>query len=66
MSRLIFNCFIIRDFRVHIRKPTLSQRLIDLAQRVDFREAAGEEGSEPASKKPVKQWPWQQANSKLR
>ena len=48
------------------RKPTLSQRLIELAQRVDFSDRTGTEHSEIPPKKAVQQWPWQQANSKLR
>lgn len=44
----------------------MSQRLIELAQRVDFSDKTRTEGSELPAKKAVQQWPWQQANSKLR
>lgn len=50
----------------NLRKPTLSQKLTELAQRVDFSDKVGDEGSEPASKKAAQRWPWEVANSKLR
>lgn len=49
-----------------IRKPTLTQKLTELAQRVDFSTKVGNDGSEPATKKAVQSWPWDVANSKLR
>ena len=44
----------------------MSQRLKDLAQRVDFSEAVDDEGSEPAAKKAPQRWPWEMAHSKLK
>lgn len=48
------------------RKQNVSQRLKDLAQRVDFSEAIDDEGSEPAAKKSTQRWPWEFTHSKLK
>ena len=48
------------------RRPTLSQRLTELAQRIDFSESLEGEGSEPATKKPTQKWPWEYTHSKLK
>ena len=44
----------------------MSQRLKELAQRVDFSETVDEEGSEPAAKKAPQRWPWEFTHSKLK
>ena len=59
-------CFNPRTSSIFLRKPTLSQRLTELAQRVDFSDRTGDEDSEPAAKKTPQRWPWEVANSKLR
>ena len=48
------------------RKQNVSQRLKELAQRVDFSEAIDDEGSEPAAKKSAQRWPWEFTHSKLK
>ena len=65
------NEFIISDFVMmfyffSLRKPSLSQKLTELAQRVDFSSKVGDDTSEPAAKKAVQRWPWELANSKLK
>lgn len=47
---------------------TLSQRLTDLAQRVDFSDYVNDntDDSGPAAKKPAQKWPWEFTHSKLK
>lgn len=48
------------------RRPTLSQRLTELAQRVDFSESVEGEEAEPVTKKAPQKWPWEYTHSKLK
>ena len=51
---------------LHCRRPSLSQRVTELAQRVDFTEVAEGQDGEPAVKKATQKWPWEQVHSKLK
>lgn len=50
------------------RKPTFSQKLTELASRIDFREFMDEDEreAEPAAKKGTQKWPWELTHSKLK
>lgn len=48
------------------RRPSLSQHVTELAQRVDFSEVAEGRDGEPAVKKAMQKWPWEQPHSKLK
>ena len=48
------------------RRPSLSQHVTELAQRVDFSEVVESRDGEPAVKKATQKWPWEQAHSKLK
>ncbi len=53
------------------RKPSLSKRLSELAQRVDFNEEEEEtrtedETTSPSTKKASRRWPWEYTHSKLK
>lgn len=50
------------------RKPTSSQVLSELAQRVDFSAVENDERSEegPSVKKSTERWPWEDTHSKLK
>ena len=54
----------------HFRKPSLSKRLSELAQRVDFTDEEDygkeEEVKGPPAKKPTRRWPWEFCHSKLK
>ena len=66
---------------MYFRRPSLSQKLSELAQHVDFREDKTEEDngreeskkeeeeegvSGPTTKKPSHRWPWEFTHSKLK
>ena len=51
---------------LHCRQPGLSQRLTELAQRLDFTGAVEGEESEPAAKRATQKWPWEFTHSKLK
>ena len=48
------------------RRSSLSQHVTELAQRVDFSEVAEGKEGEPAVKKAIQKWPWEQPHSKLK
>ena len=50
------------------RKPTASQTLSELAQRVDFSALENDEVAEegPSVKKSTERWPWEDTHSKLK
>ena len=50
------------------RRLTLSQRLTELAQRVDFSDFVKDNADDtgPAAKKPAQKWPWEFTHSKLK
>ena len=54
--------------RLHCRRPTSSQLLTELAQRVDFSAVENKDDSEtgPPAKKSVDRWPWEETHSKLK
>jgi mediator of RNA polymerase II transcription subunit 17 len=47
-------------------RPSLSQHVTELAQRVDFTDVADGREGEPAVKKATQKWPWEQPHSKLK
>ena len=47
-------------------RPSLSQHVTELAQRVDFSEVTEGREGEPAVKKAVQKWPWERPHSKLK
>ena len=52
------------------RKPSLSKRISELAQRVDFNEEeeaqTEEDITKPPTKKTTRRWPWEYTHSKLK